>query len=409
MKDISGILLDFMEQTYAPGLGCKAVLLAAQCAFRQLADTLQAWVFRLERNRLVPVDRVEDYDLNLKIEQEYFEACLIENADKPVCVSGYIFFPIRTGGGMLLGTAVCSTAVHLDEKTACGAMRLAKDAGLRLEACENGKQKVLHGKSTAAILSHEFKTPLTIAFASLQLLEKNIRRQSGGKAPAEEPALKYIGYIEQNLYRIQALAENLLDAEYADERALISDEREIDLVQNVEEIVQSAEPYAAMNEIRMTFVPKTEKPCRIVCSPRVPERILLNLISNALKHTPKGGECIVKIEDEADGVVIKVENEGEPIAKENFEHLFERFWRGREERNGSGLGLYLSRRLAQLQKWTISAENRTEGGVRFALHIPYGQACSSVDRLSGSAIAYQDDSLKARVRTALSGVNFPQK
>lgn len=407
MKDISGILLEFMEQTLEPEAGCEEIFHAAQHAFRQLLDPLPVQVFQLEKDRFIPIRDAQEHDGMRKIEQRYFEACLIENADKPVCVSGYMFFPIRSSDGALLGAAVCNAAEVLDETLLGGALRLAKDTGLRLKACENAKQRVLHGKSTAAVLSHEFKTPLTIALASLQLLEKSIRKQ-GGESAQENVGLRYSEYIEQNLYRIQALAENLLDAEYADECALISDEREIDLAQDVEKIVQSAQPYAAMNEVSLTFCRSRQGACRIVCSPRVPERILLNLISNALKHTPKGGKCIVKMEQTQD-IVIKVENEGEPIAQENFEHLFERFWRGSEERNGSGLGLYLCRRLAQLQKWSISAENREEGGVRFILHIPNVTVCGRPDRLSSAAIAYQDDSLTARVRTALSGVNFPQK
>lgn len=406
MGDANRILLEFMESTMPTEIGSKEVLAAAGNAFQELFGAARIQIFQIRENHLESISPGE-CSVEQKIEQKYFEACPAENADKPVCVCGRLFFSLVDSEKKLRGAAVADAADCHDEESRQNAVRLAKNAALRLAYAETHSQKVLHGKSTAAILSHEFKTPLTISLSSLQLLERNLKRN--GYLEKDGNAAQYIEYIEQNLYRIQSLAENLLDAEYTDEQALIGDEQDFDLAQEVERITESVKPYALMHNIRFEFINNSKGMCRMFCAPRVPERILINLISNAFKHTPENGICTVRIEESAQEISISVENEGEPIRQTDFAHLFDRFWRGNGERNGSGLGLYLSKRLAQVYKWTISAENLKKGGVSFTLHIPRHTIQSGTNAVSSMAMLYRDDSLETRVRIALSGVNFPQK
>jgi signal transduction histidine kinase len=107
---------------------------------------------------------------------------------------------------------------------------------------------------------------------------------------------------------------------------------------------------------------------RVRCAPDKVERILYNLLTNALRHTPGDGAVAVLVSVDQHGVVVAVEDTGAGLTKEAERRMFERFWRADPARatDGSGLGLAIAQGLVEAQGGRIWAENRHEGGARVA-------------------------------------------
>jgi len=108
------------------------------------------------------------------------------------------------------------------------------------------------------------------------------------------------------------------------------------------------------------------------CAPDKVERVLLNLLTNALHHTPSDGAIAVSVRSEAHTVEIAVEDSGSGIEPGNEARIFDRFWRADTSRSsdGAGLGLAIAQGLIEAQGGRIWAENRPGGGTRVAFVLP---------------------------------------
>src|ERR1051325_6001782 len=104
------------------------------------------------------------------------------------------------------------------------------------------------------------------------------------------------------------------------------------------------------------------------------ERVLMNLLANAVRHSPPNGQVAVVVEPDTDHVVVAVEDTGDGLGADASQRMFDRFWRADESRTrssgGAGLGLAIARGLVQAHGRTVAAENRDGGGARVAFTLP---------------------------------------
>jgi signal transduction histidine kinase len=102
------------------------------------------------------------------------------------------------------------------------------------------------------------------------------------------------------------------------------------------------------------------------------ERVLYNLLTNALRHTPSDGTIAVVVEPADSSVTVAVEDSGEGLTDEAQSRMFDRFWRGESSRTsaGAGLGLAIARGLVESHGGTIWAEAAERGGARIVFSLP---------------------------------------
>jgi signal transduction histidine kinase len=112
----------------------------------------------------------------------------------------------------------------------------------------------------------------------------------------------------------------------------------------------------------------------IRCAPDHVQRVLLNLLTNALRHTPADGSIAVVAEPVDGELHVLVEDTGSGLSREASQRMFERFWRGDPSRTrasgNAGLGLAIARGLVEAHGGRVWAENRDEGGARVAFALP---------------------------------------
>jgi signal transduction histidine kinase len=110
------------------------------------------------------------------------------------------------------------------------------------------------------------------------------------------------------------------------------------------------------------------------------ERVLENLIENAIKYTPKGGSVSLALDAGPEQIVTSISDSGRGIEEADLPHIFERFYRAAKHRSGepegTGLGLAIAKRILQLHGSPIQVESRLGAGTRFSFQLPVASAVS---------------------------------
>jgi signal transduction histidine kinase len=218
-------------------------------------------------------------------------------------------------------------------------------------------------RELVAHASHDLRTPLSSLQAMLEAIE------DGLAAPE-----RYLPAIQEQVRHLGRLVDDLFELARIDAGSLTLELREVSLDRVVEGCVRGIEASAAARGVRVASrVAAGVPPVR--CSPDQVERVLLNLLTNALRHTPSDGSVAVVVEPEPGGARVSVEDTGEGIAPEAADRVFEPFWRAdgaraRDGDAGAGLGLAISRGLMEAQGGRIWAEARDGGGARVSFFLP---------------------------------------
>jgi len=224
-------------------------------------------------------------------------------------------------------------------------------------------------------ISHEIRTPMTLIISPLEKLiaEGNPEKQS-----------TYL-MIYRNAQRILRLINQLMDIRKLDKGQMHLKYRETDIVGFVGDVIQTFDYQAQKKNIRFTFDYK-DKELKAWVDLNNFDKVLLNVLSNAFKYTPEGGEIEVKLSTGVNETArsplkryfeISVTDNGIGIDKDKIEQIFERFYQINNDLTnsnfGTGIGLHLSRSLVELHKGVIKAENREDGvGTRFIIRLPMG-------------------------------------
>ena len=218
-------------------------------------------------------------------------------------------------------------------------------------------------------LSHELRTPLNVLHTTEQLITK---LNKGGELK-EEKLDYYMGVMRRNNNRLLKLINNLIDISKMEEGKYIIIKKKVDIVYIVEEAALSLIDYIEENGITLVVDPEVEEKI-INCDAHDIERCIINLISNAVKFTPVGGEITVLIEDLQDTVRIVVKDTGIGISEEYLELIFNRFNQvvdaNAEVKGGSGLGLTITKQIINLHDGIIYVESEVGKGSSFIIELP---------------------------------------
>jgi PAS domain S-box-containing protein len=218
-----------------------------------------------------------------------------------------------------------------------------------------------------ATVSHELRTPLASIKASVGLLNASI--------PADSPdaILRLIANIDRSTVRLESLVSDLLDlARLRSGRVRLSFQR-FDLVEAANEALATMRPLMDAKR-QTTSMAAPARGCHVVGDRQRIGQVLLNLLSNANKYTPAGGEIEIRIRSRGSDVEFEVQDNGPGIAPEEHERVFEQFYRSEngspDTTVGTGLGLPIAKALIDLHGGTIGVLSALGKGSTFSFAIP---------------------------------------
>lgn len=211
-------------------------------------------------------------------------------------------------------------------------------------------------------LSHDLRTPLASLRAMVEAIDDGV--------VADPPSLRrYAAEMRRSTDQLTGMVEDLFELAQLEAGAIEVESRRAALGDVVASAMATVGPAAAAKHLALDA--DLGSAAAASCSPRL-ERVLQNLLSNAVRHTPADGTIRVRAALARGRLSLAVEDTGEGIAAEDLSRVFEPFFRADPARSGpgSGLGLALAKRIVEALGGTISAESRPEAGSRFAVEVP---------------------------------------
>jgi signal transduction histidine kinase len=243
------------------------------------------------------------------------------------------------------------------------------DMARRLQAAFE-RQRTLEAarRELIAAVSHDLRTPLATTRAMVEAL-------IDGVVVEPNEVHRYHRLINREIQHLSRLIDDLFELSQIESGALELTLTRIDLSGLASETLAAYEAQAREQDLRLECKMPAQLPALLADGPRL-QRVLRNLVDNALRHTPPGGQVELAAQAVDGAVELSLSDSGPGVAVAERERIFERFYRGERSRArseqavGAGLGLAIARGLVEAHKGTIWVEASALGGAAFHLRLP---------------------------------------
>lgn len=304
------------------------------------------------------------YPLNIRLRQAANQAMVVQWEETGARLDRYrntVLVAILLMVGIWLCGLLISIRMFLALKRANEAQESKREAGrLMSELYAQRKVNELH-RNFGAMVSHQFRTPLAIIDASMQRLLR-----LGSNVNPDEIARR-VNKVRRATQRLTKLIDNTLIADqYVDSVHIKL--KTCDLATIVSTVCELQRTIAPDNSIELTIKPVNQA----CCDPELVEHIVFNFLSNAVKYSPVASLIKVQVFQQNNWVCCSVSDQGEGVANDQLEQVFERYFRADNVATiqGTGIGLYVARKLALMQQGQVMAESVPGKGSVFTLYLP---------------------------------------
>lgn len=256
------------------------------------------------------------------------------------------------------GRYVSVIAIPLGEGTSSAGVILSLHDLTRLRQVDVTRREFVSN------VSHEFRSPLASIKAAVETLED-------GALEEPEAARDFVGRIHKDTNRLIGLADNLLELSKLESGQPPQELHPVALATLLEEVRDSFHPRAQVKDISIAVEADGTLPA-VMGHEDYLRQVLINLLDNAVKFTPAGGEIRVSASVRDSWVEVQVRNSGSGIPREHLPHVFERFYKVDRSRHDSGVGLGLAivKHIVQLHGGEVGAESEEGRGATFSFTIP---------------------------------------
>lgn len=218
--------------------------------------------------------------------------------------------------------------------------------------------------------THELNTPISVVKGRLSMiLEDNVGN-------FDQKQKEYLSKIDVDIKRLASLSKDILNVARIDQKKIVVNKKEFNIEELIREIQADLEPRARAKNIKINLSKKVLTSIIMADQSKIGE-IITNLLSNAIKFTPVGGMINISLTQNKDGVMVSVKDNGCGIFEQEQKNIFGKFFQaGRfrennpQEQQGSGLGLYISKKMIELHGGKIWFHSKENEGSEFSFSIP---------------------------------------
>lgn len=255
-----------------------------------------------------------------------------------------------------------------DLEFAKGLARLASLAVENARLYQSAQRATKARDEVLGIVAHDMRSPLNTIALWAQVLERQIQKHGGELQTRSQEALSSIASASRRMSR---MLQDLLDVARMEAGQLSMKASPQTPASILREAVDSAVPQSAQAQVRVQLEPlEGEVPAVLADRDRLLQ-VFSNLLGNALKFTPAGGDIWVGARVEGEQVRFHVRDTGPGIPPESLVHIFERFWQAdRTDRRGAGLGLSIARGIVEAHGGKLQVESEPGRGSTFSFTVP---------------------------------------
>jgi len=296
----------------------------------------------------------------------YVGACLLHGAISITDLESNLYFLVLTG-------LIVMTGSYFHSKYRFREFALRFELDRNRKALEESNQKLLELDQIKsrffANISHELRTPLTLLIAPLESLLHRFNLDAETK--------DLLATMHSNGMRLLKLINDLLDLVRLESGRMEVKGEPMEVADFIKGLASAARQVA--DDKRLRLETKVDPALGSVVADRDKlEKIVLNLVFNALKFTPSGGRVELRAEKQGQEFVLIVADTGMGISEKNLPHVFDRFWQAdgtsKRKYQGVGIGLALVKELVEIQGGTVTVQSQEGQGTTFEVRLPYQKA-----------------------------------
>lgn len=228
-------------------------------------------------------------------------------------------------------------------------------------------------------VSHEFRTPLTLIIDPVDRLLTDLTLGEHQHA--------LLQMVRKNVDVMLRLVGEILDFRKVQNGKMTIRTSRFDLSECIEQWINDFRPIAERKNISLSV--HADKQIDIVADRDKVEKIMSNLLSNALKYTPTDGHIDVEVHEKDSNVVLQVVDNGQGMSPDDCKHAFERFWQANKSTSGTGIGLALVKAFAEMHHGSAAVESIQGKGTTFTITLPLIQHGATADEASVPEITFQ--------------------
>lgn len=222
-------------------------------------------------------------------------------------------------------------------------------------------------------VAHEIKTPLAV-------MQGFTETMIDGLVKTEKERDEYLQNILDEINRLKRLVYEVLDLKRMEEGHFDFDQEPCDLREIIDRVQRKLTQLTVEKGLRLEISMEKKLPFVTCNSDRI-ERVLINLIANAIRHTSTGGKIALWVTTKANQVHLRISDTGEGIAPEDLPMIWERFYKGDKSRTrtqgGTGLGLAIAKRIIEGHGGQINVESKLNEGTTFNIVLPVKHSCEA--------------------------------
>jgi len=301
--------------------------------------------------------------LGLYLAAAWFHSGPVQPADRGIFTNN-IYFLVLTG-------IIVATGSYFHSKSRFREFAFRYELDKNQKALAESNQKLMELDQIKsrffANISHELRTPLTLLLAPLETLLHRFHRS------LDEETRNMLGTMHANGMRLLKLINDLLDLVRLESGRMEVRREPLAIAEFVKGLASAARQVADDKRLRLETVVSPTLGTVLADRDKL-EKVLLNLLFNALKFTPAGGQVQLRAEPQDGHLVLTVADTGMGISAQSLPHVFDRFWQAdgssKRKYQGVGIGLALVKELVEIQGGQVTVQSQEGKGTTFTVRLP---------------------------------------